>query len=307
MEKSAVDGLIGNTPLVRLTEIEKAFGLQAKLYAKVERTNPGGSIKDRVAKAIIDDAERTGRLQAGGTIIEATSGNTGVGLAMIAAARGYKAMIVMPETMSVERRKLIAAYGAEIVLTDGAKGMQGSKERAEELAKIIPNSILAGQFDNPVCAEVHYRTTGPEIWSQTEGKTDVFVAGVGCGGTITGVGRYLKKQNPSVRVAAVEPASSPLLSKGVAGSHGIQGIGANFLPAILDTTIYDEVITVTDEEAIATARLLAKCEGLFVGISSGAAVAACILLAKRKENSGKNVVTVLPDDGGRYLSTALFE
>ena len=305
--KNAVDNLIGNTPLARLTEIEKHFGLQAKLYAKVERNNPGGSIKDRVAKAIIDDAEQSGRLRSGGTVIEATSGNTGVGLAMIAASRGYKAVIVMPETMSVERRKLIAAYGAEIVLTKGEDGMRGATERAAQLASEIPNSILAGQFENPVCADVHYQTTGKEIWKQTAGQADAFIACVGSGGTLTGAGRYLKAQNSAVRVVAVEPTASPLLSQGRAGAHAIQGIGANFVPKILDAKVYDEVITVTDEEAFETARLLAKKEGLFVGISSGAAVYACVLFAKRAENAGKNIVTILPDDGGRYLSTALLQ
>ena len=298
---------IGNTPLVRLEKIEKKFGLKAKLFAKVESLNAGGSIKDRVARAIIDDAEASGRLQKGGTVIEATSGNTGIGLALVCATRGYKAVIVMPETMSVERRKLIGAYGAQIVLTDGKKGMQGAVEKAEELLNATPNAIIAGQFENPANPKAHYQTTAPEIYGALDGKIDAFVAGVGTGGTITGVGRYLKERSKQTRVIAVEPASSPLLSKGVSGAHGIQGIGANFLPKTLDTAVYDEVIAVTDEEAYATARALCQSEGLFVGISSGAAVFGAIEIAKRAEYAGKTVVTVLPDSGDRYLSTPLFE
>lgn len=298
---------IGNTPLVRLEKIEKKFGLKAKLFAKVESLNAGGSIKDRVAKAIIDDAEASGRLQKGGTVIEATSGNTGIGLALVCATRGYKAVIVMPETMSVERRKLIGAYGAQIVLTDGKKGMQGAVEKAEELLNATPNAIIAGQFENPANPKAHYQTTAPEIYGALDGKIDAFVAGVGTGGTITGVGRYLKERSEKTRVIAVEPASSPLLSKGVAGAHGIQGIGANFLPKTLDTAVYDEVIAVTDEEAYATARALCQAEGLFVGISSGAAVFGAIEIAKRAEYAGKTVVTILPDSGDRYLSTPLVE
>lgn len=302
-----VEKLIGNTPLVRLEEIEKAYGLEARLFAKLEKNNPGGSIKDRVAQAIVDDAERSGRLKTGGTVVEATSGNTGIGLALICAARGYKAVIVMPETMSVERQKLIRAYGAEVVLTEGAKGMQGAVDKANEIVKNTENSVLADQFCNPVCAEVHYQTTGREIWEQTQGQADIFVAGVGTGGTLTGVGRYLKEKNPQVKVVAVEPWKSPLLSEGKAAAHGIQGIGANFLPAVLDRKVYNEVRTVKDEEAFYTARLLSEKEGLFVGISSGAAVYATIGIASRQENAGKNIVTVLPDGGERYLSTELFK
>ena len=298
---------IGNTPLVRLENIEKKFGLQAKLFAKVESVNAGGSIKDRVAKSIIDEAEASGRLQKGGTVIEATSGNTGIGLALVCATRGYKAVIVMPETMSVERRKLILAYGAQVVLTDGKKGMQGAVEKAEALLRETPNAIIAGQFENPANPKAHYQTTAPEIYEALNGNIDAFVAGVGTGGTITGVGRYLKERNAQTRVVAVEPSSSPLLSKGFAGAHGIQGIGANFVPSILDREIYDEVIAVTDENAYATARALCQAEGLFVGISSGASVFGAIELAKRAEYAGKTVVTVLPDSGDRYLSTPLFD
>ena len=302
-----IEKLIGNTPLIRLEGIEKEYGLKAKLFAKLEKNNPGGSVKDRVAQAIVDEAERLGKLKAGGTVIEATSGNTGIGLALVCAARGYKAVIVMPETMSVERRRLIGAYGAEIVLTDAAKGMQGAVDKANELLKITENSVLADQFRNPVCAEVHYRTTAPEIWAQTEGKTDIFVACVGTGGTLTGIGRYLKERNPKIEVVAVEPKKSPLLSGGKAAAHGIQGIGANFIPEVLDRGIYDGVCTVSDEDAFLTARQLCEKEGLFVGISSGAAVSAVIEVANRKENAGKTIVTVLPDGGDRYLSTKLFE
>lgn len=302
-----IDALIGNTPLVQLTATEKAFSLNGKIYAKVEYFNPTGSVKDRAAKAMIDEAEKSGMLKKGGTVIEATSGNTGIGLAFVAATRGYKAVIVMPETMSVERQKLIRAYGAEVVLTDGAKGMQGAVDKAEEILKNTPNAIIAGQFENMANPKAHYDTTGPEIYTQMDGKVDIFVAGVGTGGTLSGVGKYLKEKNPNVKIVAVEPASSPLLSGGKAGSHGLQGIGANFIPKTLDRTIYDEVLTVTDEAAFQTARNLGKTEGLFVGISSGAAVWAAIELAKRSENAGKNIVTILPDGGGRYLSTTLFE
>ena len=297
---------VGNTQLVRLSQIEKRYGLQAALYAKLESENEGGSIKDRVAIAIIDQAEKEGRLQKGGVIVEATSGNTGVGLALVGKARGYKTLIVMPDSMSVERRQLIQNYGGEIVLTDGKKGMQGAVERAQEIVQNTPNSLLADQFNNPACVLAHYQTTGPEIWSQTEQKTDVFVAAVGTGGTLTGIGKFLKEQNANIRVVAVEPEKSPLLSQGRAAAHAIQGIGANFVPAVLDKTVYDEVLTVADEEAFATARLLRKTENLFVGISSGANVAAAVLLAKRVENKGKNIVTILPDDGGRYASIPEF-
>lgn len=299
---NGVEKLIGNTPLVELKKIREKYALCGKIFAKIESYNPAGSIKDRVAKAIVDDAEKTGRLKTGGTVIEATSGNTGIGLALVAASRGYKAVIVMPDSMSVERQKLIKAYGAEVVLTSGEQGMQGAVERAEQLHRETPNSIVAGQFENPVNAAVHYQTTGREIHAQTLGKTDIFVAGVGTGGTITGAGRFLKEQNPSTRVVAVEPQSSPLLSKGVAGKHAIQGIGANFLPAVLDTRIYDEIIAVSDEEAYRFAKEASVTEGLFVGISSGAALAAAIQLASRKENAEKNIVVIFPDGGERYLS-----
>lgn len=296
--------LIGNTPMV---EIDTKNQVGARIFAKLEGKNLGGSIKDRVAQAIIDDAEKNGRLQKSGTIIEATSGNTGIGLALVAALRGYKAVIVMPNTMSLERRKLLAAYGAEIVLTDGKDGMQGAVKKAEELLSTTPNAIIADQFNNPVCAEVHYRTTAPEIYGQRNGEVDIFVACVGTGGTLTGIGRYLKEKNPNCKVIAVEPQKSPLLSGGKAAPHGIQGIGANFIPTVLDTSIYDEVVTVTDEEAFETARNLCKEESLFVGISSGAAVAAARKVSQRAENAGKKIVTILSDEGGRYLSTALFE
>ncbi len=296
--------LIGNTPIV---EIDTKNQVGARIFAKLEGKNLGGSIKDRVAQAIIDDAEKNGRLKKGGTIIEATSGNTGIGLALVAALRGYKAVIVMPNTMSLERRKLLAAYGAEIVLTDGKDGMQGAVKRAEELLSTTPNAVIADQFNNPVCAEAHYQTTAPEIYKQCEGEVDIFLACVGTGGTLTGIGRYLKEKNPACKVIAVEPQKSPLLSGGKAAPHGIQGIGANFIPTVLDTSIYDEVVTVTDEEAFKTARSLCKEEGLFVGISSGAAVAAARKVSQRAENTGKKIVTILPDEGGRYLSTALFE
>lgn len=299
---TSVEKLIGKTPLVELKKLEEKYALKGKIFAKLEWYNPAGSIKDRVAKAIVDDAEKAGRLQQGGTVIEATSGNTGIGLALVAAARGYKAVIVMPDSMSVERQKLIKAYGAEVVLTDGALGMQGAVEKAEELQRETPNSIIAGQFENPANADVHYQTTGREIHAQTVGKTDIFVAGVGTGGTITGVGRYLKEQNPKTRVVAVEPQSSPLLSKGYAGKHAIQGIGANFVPAVLDQSVYDEVIAISDDDAYRFAREVSAVEGLFVGISSGAALSAAIELASREENAGKNIIVIFPDGGSRYLS-----
>ena len=293
---------IGNTPLVRLREIEKKYALSAALYAKVENQNSGGSIKDRVAVAILDKAEEDGKLQNGGTVVEATSGNTGIGLALVAKMRGYKTIIVMPDTMSQERRDMIKKYGGEIELTDGKKGMQGAVERAQEIVHTTPNSILADQFNNPACVTAHYEGTGKEIWSQTEGKTDIFVAAVGTGGTLTGVGKYLKEQNPKTQVVAVEPQNSPLLSKGYAGKHAIQGIGANFVPAVLDQKIYDEVIAISDDDAFRLAREVSEIEGLFVGISSGAALSAAIELAAREENTGKNIVVIFPDGGSRYLS-----
>ena len=298
----SVEGAIGNTPLLSLQKLASANGAKANIYAKAEFLNAGGSIKDRVAKAMIDDAEKSGRLQAGGTLIEPTSGNTGVGLALVCAARGYQAIIVMPDTMSIERQKLIKAYGAKVVLTDGKKGMQGAVEEAEKLQKQTPNSIIAGQFDNPANPRAHYETTAPEIWNALNQKVDIFVAGVGTGGTISGVGKYLKEKNPGVKIIAVEPESSPLLSKGKAGAHAIQGIGANFIPKTLNTDIYDEVITISNEDALEMAKAIASVEGVFVGISAGAAVKAAIELAKRSENAGKNIVTVLPDSGDRYLS-----
>ena len=303
---TSADQLIGNTPLLELTHIEQDADLQAKILAKLEYFNPAGSVKDRIAKAMIDDAEAAGKLKPGSVIIEPTSGNTGIGLASVAAARGYRIILVMPETMSVERRQIMKAYGAELVLTDGAKGMKGAIAKADELAKEIPNSFVPGQFVNPANPEAHRRTTGPEIWRDTDGKVDIFVAGVGTGGTITGTGSYLKAQNPAVKVVAVEPATSPVLSKGTAGAHKIQGIGAGFVPDVLDTKVYDEIITVSNEDAFATGKLVGHKEGVLVGISSGAAVWAAIELAKRPENKGKNIVVLLPDTGDRYLSTPLF-
>ena len=303
---TSADQLIGNTPLLELTHIEQDADLQAKILAKLEYFNPAGSVKDRIAKAMIDDAEAAGKLKPGSVIIEPTSGNTGIGLASVAAARGYRIIIVMPETMSVERRQIMKAYGAELVLTDGAKGMKGAIAKADELAKEIPNSFVPGQFVNPANPEAHRRTTGPEIWRDTDGKVDIFVAGVGTGGTITGTGSYLKAQNPAVKVVAVEPATSPVLSKGTAGAHKIQGIGAGFVPDVLDTKVYDEIITVSNEDAFATGKLVGHKEGVLVGISSGAAVWAAIELAKRPENKGKTIVALLPDTGDRYLSTPLF-
>ena len=303
---TSADQLVGKTPLLELVHIEKSEGLEAKVLGKLEYFNPAGSVKDRIAKAMIDDAEQKGLLKEGSVIIEPTSGNTGIGLASVAAARGYRIIIVMPETMSVERRQLMKAYGAQLVLTDGAKGMKGAIAKADELAKEIPNSVIPGQFVNPANPAIHRATTGPEIWDDTDGKVDIFVAGVGTGGTVTGVGEYLKSQNPDVKVVAVEPASSPVLSKGVAGSHKIQGIGAGFVPDVLDTKVYDEVIPVENEDAFATGRLIGKSEGVLVGISSGAAVWAAIQLAKRPENKGKTIVALLPDTGDRYLSTPLF-
>lgn len=304
---TSADQLIGGTPLLEMTHIEREEGLEARILGKLEYFNPAGSVKDRIAKAMIDDAEKKGLLKPDSVIIEPTSGNTGIGLASVAAARGYRIIIVMPETMSVERRKLMKAYGAELVLTEGAKGMKGAIEKANELAKEIPNSFIPGQFINPANPAVHKATTGPEIWNDTDGKVDIFVAGVGTGGTITGTGEYLKSQNPNVRIVAVEPASSPMLSKGTAGSHKIQGIGAGFVPDVLDTKVYDEVIAVENEDAFTTGRLIGRKEGVLVGISSGAAVWAAVQLAKRPENKGKTIVVLLPDTGDRYLSTPLFE
>ena len=303
---TSADQLIGRTPLLELTHIEKAHDLKAKIVAKLEYFNPAGSVKDRIAKAMIDDAEAKGLLKAGSVIIEPTSGNTGIGLASVAAARGYRIIIVMPETMSVERRQLMKAYGAELVLTEGAKGMKGAIAKADELAKEIPNSFVAGQFVNPANPKAHYETTGPEIWQETDGKVDFFVAGVGTGGTITGVGKFLKEKNPAVKVVAVEPKTSAVLSTGIAGSHKIQGIGAGFVPDVLDTKIYDEIIPVDNDDAFAVGKEIGHREGVLVGISSGAALWAAIELAKRPENAGKTIVVLLPDTGDRYLSTPLF-
>ena len=303
---TSADQLIGHTPLMELTNIEKKYGLKAKLLAKLEYFNPAGSVKDRIAKAMIDDAETKGLLKPGSVIIEPTSGNTGIGLASVAAARGYRIIIVMPETMSIERRQIMKAYGAELVLTEGAKGMKGAIAKADELAKEIPNSFIPGQFVNPANPKAHFETTGPEIFDDTDGKVDIFVAGVGTGGTVTGVGQYLKFRNPSVKVVAVEPKSSAVLSTGVAGPHKIQGIGAGFVPDVLDTKVYDEIIPVTNEDAFAAGKEIGRSEGVLVGISSGAALWAGIDLAKRPENAGKTIVVLLPDTGDRYLSTPLF-
>ena len=303
---TSADQLIGHTPLLELTHIEAAEGLEAKLLAKLEYFNPAGSVKDRIAKAMLDDAEARGLLKPGATIIEPTSGNTGIGLASVAAARGYKIILTMPETMSVERRNLLKAYGAQLVLTDGAKGMKGAIEKANELAAATPGSFIPGQFVNPANPAIHRATTGPEIWADTDGKVDIFVAGVGTGGTLSGVGEYLKAQNPNVKIVAVEPAGSPVLSKGVAGPHKIQGIGAGFVPDTLNTKIYDEIIAVENEDAFTTGRAIARKEGVLIGISSGAAVYAATVLAKRPENKGKTIVALLPDTGDRYLSTPLF-
>lgn len=303
---TSADQLIGKTPLLELANIEKKYDLKAKLLAKLEYFNPAGSVKDRIAKAMIDDAEAAGKLKPGSVIIEPTSGNTGIGLAAVAAARGYRIIIVMPETMSVERRQLMKAYGAELVLTEGAKGMKGAIAKAEELAKETPNSFIPGQFVNPANPKAHRENTGPEIYEDTDGKVDIFVAGVGTGGTVTGVGEYLKSKNPNVKIVAVEPATSAVLSTGVAGAHKIQGIGAGFVPDVLNTGIYDEIITVSNEDAFETGKLIGKNEGVLIGISSGAAAYAAITLAKRAENEGKNIVVLLPDTGDRYLSTPLF-
>ena len=303
---TSADQLIGKTPLLELTHIEKALGLKAKVLAKLEYLNPAGSVKDRVAKAMIDDAEEKGLLKPGSVIIEPTSGNTGIGLAAVAAARGYRIIIVMPDTMSVERRQLMKAYGAELVLSEGAKGMKGAIAKADELAAEIPDSFIPGQFVNPANPKAHFETTGPEIYADTDGKVDIFVAGVGTGGTITGVGEYLKSRKPEIKVVAVEPATSPVLSKGTAGAHKIQGIGAGFVPKVLDTGVYDEIIPVANEDAFAVGKQIGKAEGVLVGISSGAAVWAAIQLAKRPENKGKTIVALLPDTGERYLSTPMF-
>ena len=303
---TSVTELIGRTPLIELVNIEKKYDLKAKIIAKLELFNPAGSVKDRVARAMVEDAEKSGKLKKGSTIIEPTSGNTGIGLASVATAKGYKTILTMPETMSVERRNLLKAYGAEIVLTDGTKGMSGAIAKAKELEKEIDGGIILGQFENPANPKAHFDTTGPEIWEDTDGNVDIFVAGVGTGGTVTGVGKYLKSKNPDVKVVAVEPASSPVLSKGTAGAHKIQGIGAGFVPDVLDTKVYDEIIAVENDDAFATGRLIGHKEGVLVGISSGAAVWAALQLAKRPENAGKNIVVLLPDTGDRYLSTPLF-
>lgn len=303
---TSADQLIGKTPLLELTHIEKELNLNAKILAKLEYFNPAGSVKDRIAKAMIDDAEKSGKLKKGSVIIEPTSGNTGIGLASVAASRGYRIIIVMPETMSVERRQIMKAYGAELVLTEGAKGMKGAIAKAEELAAEIPDSFIPGQFVNPANPKAHIETTGPEIYDDTDGNVDIFVAGVGTGGTLTGIGEYLKSKNPDIKIVAVEPALSPVLSKGTAGAHGIQGIGAGFVPEVLNTEIYDEIITVSNEDAFATGKLIGRKEGILVGISAGAAAFAAAELAKRPENAGKNIVVLLPDTGDRYLSTLLF-
>ncbi|MBP5330214.1 MAG: cysteine synthase A [Spirochaetaceae bacterium] len=303
---SSADQLIGHTPLLELKNLEAELGLDAKIYAKLEYFNPAGSVKDRIAKAMLDDAEKSGKLKKGAVIIEPTSGNTGIGLASVAAARGYRIIIVMPETMSVERRQLMKAYGAELVLTDGTKGMKGAIAKADELAKEIPNSFIPGQFVNPANPKAHIETTGPEIWEDTDGEVDIFVAGVGTGGTVTGVGQYLKSKNKDIKIVAVEPASSPVLSKGTAGAHKIQGIGAGFVPDVLDTKVYDEIIAVENDDAFAVGKQIGKKEGVLVGISSGAAAWAAIEVAKRPENKGKKIVVLLPDTGDRYLSTPLF-
>ena len=303
---TSADQLIGGTPLLELTHTEQANGLEARILGKLEYFNPAGSVKDRIAKAMIDEAEATGRLNPDSVIIEPTSGNTGIGLASVAAARGYRIIIVMPETMSVERRQLMKAYGAELVLTEGAKGMKGAIAKADELAQSIPNSFIPGQFVNPANPAVHKATTGPEIWADTDGNVDIFVSGVGTGGTITGAGAYLKEKNPDIKVVAVEPATSPVLSKGISGSHKIQGIGAGFVPEVLDTGIYDEIIPVSNEDAFATGKAIGRSEGVLVGISAGAAVWAAIQLAQRPENKGKTIVAILPDTGDRYLSTVMF-
>ena len=303
---TSADQLIGKTPLLELTRLEQSEGIEARILAKLEYFNPAGSVKDRIAKAMIDDAEASGKLVPGSVIIEPTSGNTGIGLASVAAARGYRIIIVMPETMSVERRQLMKAYGAELVLTEGAKGMKGAIAKADELAKEIPNSFIPGQFVNPANPAVHKATTGPEIWEDTDGQVDIFISGVGTGGTVTGTGEYLKSKNPAVKVVAVEPADSPVLSKGTAGAHKIQGIGAGFVPDVLNTAVYDEVVAVSNEDAFATGKKIGKTEGVLVGISSGAAVWAALELARRPENKGKTIVALLPDTGDRYLSTPLF-
>ncbi|MCI7564579.1 MAG: cysteine synthase A [Spirochaetia bacterium] len=303
---TSADQLVGHTPLLEVSNIEKELGLNAKVLVKLEYFNPAGSVKDRIAKAMLDDAEKSGKLKKGSTIIEPTSGNTGIGLCSVAAARGYKVIIVMPETMSVERRQIMKAYGAELVLTEGAKGMKGAIAKADELAASIPDSFIPGQFVNPANPKAHYESTGPEIWEDTDGKVDIFVAGVGTGGTITGTGKYLKSKNPDVKVVAVEPASSPVLSKGTAGAHKIQGIGAGFVPDVLNTKIYDEIITIDNEDAFAEGKSFAVSEGILVGISSGAALKAAKILAEREENKGKVIVALLPDSGDRYLSTPLF-
>ena len=304
---TSIDQLIGNTPLLELTKLEKRFNLNAKIFGKLEYFNPAGSVKDRIAKAMIDDAEKSGLLTPNSVIIEPTSGNTGIGLASVAASRGYRVIIVMPETMSIERRKLMKAYGAELVLTEGSKGMKGAIEKSSELAAEIPESFIAGQFVNPSNPKIHKETTGPEIWKDTDGKIDIFISGVGTGGTLTGTGEYLKSQNPKIKVVAVEPFNSPVLSTGRSGSHKIQGIGAGFVPEVLNTKLFDEIFAVKDEDAINTGKLIGKTEGFLVGISSGAAVHAAVEIAKRPENANKNIVAILPDTGERYLSTALFE